>query len=349
MCSKLRLLILPLLIVVALSGCSLLWPSATIPPLELTDGPAALPGSFVPLVMPTMGDGVRLQAAYLLDHAQRYLVPYVLTIDKTEGIARDVLTRLIDNDANQASLRGTEFVPPFPTATTILGMTIRDGLAIVDLSQQFLDFRDVTHERLAIDALVYTLTEFDNVNRVELRVDGHKVTNLPSGLELTNPCARSDRPLNLEVSPAVANLEHSTQVKLYFSAVGPAGGLIYFVPVTRHIMPQNDPLAAVVLELIAGPLADSGLHADISLTTEMRAIKVVDGVVHIDFSTGLIDYGGGTAAENAMLGALVLSLTDIPGVNGVKITINGQTPMLPEGTDVSQPVSRPLFVNPFVL
>ena len=62
-----------------------------------------------------------------------------------------------------------------------------------------------------------------------------------------------------------------------------------------------------------------------------------------------MSYGGGTAAENAMLGSLVLSLTDIPGVKGVKITINGQTPMLPEGTDVSQPVTRPIFVNPFIL
>ncbi len=140
-----------------------------------------------------------------------------------------------------------------------------------------------------------------------------------------------------------------TKVKLYFSSVGPAGGLIYFVPVTRQIPPQNDPLAAVILELTQGPAPGSGLHADIPMNTQLRSIKLEGGVVYADFSSDLIGYGGGTAAENAMLGALILSLTDIPGVSSVKITINGQTPALPEGTDISQPVTRPMFVNPFIL
>lgn len=303
----------------------------------------------MPLVIPTAGEGVRLRTVYLLDHANRYLVPYVLGINKTEGIAREVLQRLIDSPENVSALAGSEFNLPFPTATTILGMTIRDQVAIVDFSHEFLNFADTTHERLAIDALLYTLTEFDNVDQVELRVAGETITALPSGLSLPNPFSRAERPLNLEISPAVADLAIGTKVKLYFSSVGPAGGLIYFVPVTRQIPPQNDPLAAVVLELIQGPALNSGLHADIPVNTELRSIKVEGGVVYADFSSDLAGYGGGTAAENAMLGALILSLTDIPGVSGVKITINGQAPVLPEGTDISLPVLRPMFVNPFIL
>jgi len=348
--SKLLVVLLIVVLVLPLAGCSLLWPISNKQPPE-EPGPQSpyTTGSFIPVVIPTAGEATMLKTVYLLDHANRYVVPYVLSIKRTEGIAREVLQRLVDSPDNAAALAGTEFNLPFPEGTTILGMTIRDQLAIVDFSKEFLNFRDGAHERLAIDALLYTLTEFENVDRVELRVAGQQVTTLPSGLSLPNPFSRADRPLNLEIASSITDPTQGTRVKLYFSSVGPAGDLIYFVPVTRQILPQNDPLATVVLELIQGPAVGSGLHADIPVSTELRSIKLEDGIVYVDFSSELTNYGGGTAAENAMLGALVLSLTDIPGVKAVKITINGQTPMLPEGTDVSQPVTRPIFINPFIL
>ncbi|NLY53317.1 MAG: hypothetical protein GX060_01615 [Firmicutes bacterium] len=349
MLTKRKILVFLLVLVLMLPGCSLFWPAADQPPVEPITPNEQRHGSFMPTVIPVSGEDAGLRTVYLLDHSSRYLVPYVLSVRKTEGIAREVLKHLVANPDNEAALHGTEFLPPLPTATTILGMTIRDQLAIVDFSSDFLAFRDANHERLAIDAVVYTLTEFDTVDRVELRVEGHPLTTLPSGLPLPSPCSRADRPLNFEVSPAVTDLATGTKVRLYFSAVGPAGGLIYFVPVTRQIPVQNDHLAAAILELIQGPLPASGLYADIPANTELRSVKLIGDVAHVDFSASLTDYGGGTAAENAMLGALVLTLTDIPGVNRVKITINGQTPILPEGTDVSQPVLRPLFVNPFIL
>ena len=69
---------------------------------------------------------------------------------------------------------------------------------------------------------LYTLTEFENVDRVELRVAGHRVTTLPSGLSLPNPFSRSERPLNLEIASDITDLNQGTKVRLYFSAVGPA-------------------------------------------------------------------------------------------------------------------------------
>lgn len=350
MLTKLKFLALASLLILSLTGCSLFSPVVdNQPPAKIDALSGYTTGSFMPLVIPASGEGVRLRTVYLLDHANCFVVPYVLSIAKTEGIAREVLQSLVANPENELALVGTEFNLPFPEGTNVLGMTIRDQVAVVDFSEEFLNFADATHERLAVDALLYTLTEFENIDQVELRISGNTITTLPSGLQLPNPFSRAERPLNLEIASDVTDPSLSTQVKLYFTSIGPSGGLIYFVPVTRHITPQNDPLAAVVLELIQGPAAGGGLHPDIPVNTELRSVKLENGIVYVDFSDDLTSYGGGSAAENAMLGALILSLTDIPGVNGVKITINGQAPMLPEGTDVSQPVTRPIFVNPFIL
>lgn len=355
MLRKLLLIVLSVCFLLSVSGCSLLWPTdqTNHPPGQeqppAGEDPLVRTGSFVPSVIPTVGDDVRLRTVYLLDYQGRYLVPYLLGIPPVEGVAKEVLARLVDSPENRVALSGTDFGLPLPEGTKLLGMTIRDGLAIIDFSPEFLQFRNATHERLAIDSVLYTMTEFPTVDEVEIWVNGHPLTELPSGLAMSYPVSRAQRDLNLEVSPAVTDPSVGAKVRLYFSAVGPSGGLIYFVPVTRIIPNTNEPAAAAVLELIKGPLAISGLLADLPANTELRSVRIEDGTAIVDFSPSLIGYGGGRAAEQALVGALLLTLTELPGVSQVRITINGQVPSLPEGTDLSTPVTRPAVVNPFII
>lgn len=353
MYKKLLVVVLLTTLMLFSTGCSLIWPADDQQtPGQDTGGNdyvAGRTGSFIPAIIPASGDNLRLRTVYMLDHQARYLVPYVLSIDKVEGIAKETLLRLVQSSENALGLAGTDLQLPLPAGTTILGMTIRDGLAIVDFSPEFLSFQDTTHERLAIDAVLYTLTEFQNVEQVDIRVSGRSLDQLPSGMALALPLTRDERDLNLEISPAVQDPASGTTVKVYFSTAGPSGSFVYFVPITRVIPSTTDVLAAAVLELLRGPLQGSGLYADLPAGAELRSVQLIGDTACIDFSPGLLSYGGGATAEQAVLGALVLTLTEIPGVSSVKITVNGQVPAMPEGTDVSQPVMRPIFVNPFIL
>lgn len=355
MYKKLALSLLLIVLVLGVSACSLVWPKET-PQAGLpgTDplGPSVANGrgeSFLPTVIPASGENLRLRTAYLLDYQGRYLVPFVLSINKVEGIAKEVLARMVDTPENASSLAGTEFQLPLPQNTKVLGMTIHEELAVVDFSPDFLGFRDATHERLAIDAVLYTLTEFSTIQRVEIHVSGKVVGQLPSGQRLPTAISRADRDLNLEVLPVVTDVTTGTKVRLYFSSCGPEGGLVYFVPVTRVIPVATDTMTAAVLELIRGPLSGSGLFADVPASAELRSLKLSGDTVVVDFSNGLTGYGGGSMAEQAMLGSIVLTLTDISGISGTRITVNGQVPSLPEGTDLSQPITRPIFINPFII
>lgn len=336
------------------SACSLIWPEEA-PLTDLPDPDPDTPpvisqqSSFLPTVIPTSGGNQRLRTAYLLDHQGRFLIPYALGVSSTEGIAKAVLARMVDTPENASALAGTEFQLPLPAGTDVLGMTIRDGLAVVDFCLSFLEFADANHERLAVDAVLYTLTEFSTIDRVELRVSGRPIGELPSGQPLPTVISRDDRDLNLEVSSSVTDVSLGSKVRLYFSATGPAGGLVYFVPVTRVIPTSADQATAAVLELLSGPLAGSELATDLPQSAELRSVRITGDTVVVDFSAGLTGYGGGSTAEQAMIGSLLLTLTDISGVQNVKITINGQTPSLPEGTDLSQPVTRPTFINPFII
>lgn len=352
---KLVITLLLIALTVMVSACSLVWPTEN-PEAGLSDtgndgtvSVGSQVGSFLPTVIPASGENLRLRTVYLLDYQGRYLVPYVLSVDRVEGIAKEVLARLVDTPENASALAGTEFQLPLPSGTEVIGMTVRDGLAVVDFSQDFLQFADAGRERLAVDSVLYTLTEFSTIDRVELRVQGRPIEQLPSGQPLPTSISRADRDLNLEVAPGVTDVSQGTKVRLYFSGCSPNGGLIYFVPVTRVIPTVSDPMTAAVLELIRGPLSGSDLSADVPASAELHGVRLSGTTASVDFSSGLTGYGGGTTAEQAMLGALILTLTEVPGVSNVQVTVEGQVPNLPEGSDLSQPITRPMFVNPFII
>ncbi len=90
--------------------------------------------------------------------------------------------------------------PLLPAGTTVLGLTIRQGVALVDLSKEFLNYNP-THEQVVIYGLVYTLTEFPSILQVELLVEGKK-PDLPGGMQLSERLSRKDG-LNLEFSTEV--------------------------------------------------------------------------------------------------------------------------------------------------
>ncbi|MCL1816065.1 MAG: GerMN domain-containing protein, partial [Clostridiales bacterium] len=66
---------------------------------------------------------------------------------------------------------------------------------------------------------------------------------------------------------------------------------------------------------------------------------------YVDFSAHLTGYGGGAAAENMMLSCLIYTLTAIPGISAIQVLIEGRTGTLPEGLDISKPLTPQAPLN----
>jgi len=344
-----RLLALGVLVALSASllvGC-LPWPFKKSSTTSPTPGVVNRLGSFIPTSLPVMNAAQAHQRTiWLWDHTEKYVVPFVLSVPKVEGVAREAVNRIVDSAVNRQSIGSTGLKLPLPQGTTVRGLTIRDGLAKVDFSDEFLRYTPAK-EKLVVDAVVLTLTEFPNVSQVQIMVGGKSIPKLPGGTAVDKPIRRADIQINPEV--AASTVSEGTPVTLYFSAVS-SENYVYFVPVTRRIAATDNVLAAVVNELITGPKAESGLFSDVPATAKMKSARLnAMKIAELDLTAEVYNFGKGVVAETAMLGSIILSLTEQTGVNGVKITVDGKVPNMPEGTDVSKPILRPMFVNPFIL
>ena len=133
-----------------------------------------------------------VRAYYVLDGdvGVEGLVPTFRDVPETPGVARAAMETL---------LRG-EFLDDYdslstaiPAGTRLLGLSIRDGVATVDLSREFETGGGSASAFRRLGQVVYTLTQFTTVRSVLFQVEGRTVTTFGSeGIVLDGPQTRAD-------------------------------------------------------------------------------------------------------------------------------------------------------------
>lgn len=132
--------------------------------------PSGTPTTAAPSSTPTQSTGTTRVAIYYLVAGEEdvYLTPERHHVATTPAIARAALEEL---------LRGTpqdeDHSTPFPKAAKVNSVVIQGGVATVDWSAEVLEASAGARvETLAIQSIVYTLTEFPTITKVRFTVEG---------------------------------------------------------------------------------------------------------------------------------------------------------------------------------
>ncbi|MGB9976018.1 GerMN domain-containing protein [Thermovenabulum sp.] len=320
--------LLILLLLVSLTGCNIL----TFLKKEDSNKEEAIQGK---------SEDLRKTVLYYVNE-NNLLVPVTKSIPRVEGIAKAAIENLIDREEIRTQLSDKGLKPTLPENTRILGMTIKDGVARVDFCKEFLNFKDKMGEKIALLSLVYTLTEFPTINKVELMVEGKSIKKSTFGTKLDTPLQRE----NINLESEGQNINNMQKVTLYFRGTNKEGTFSYFVPVTRYVKNSNDLFKTALQELIKGPKPEMGLSSVIPKETKVLSVEKKDNEVIANFSKELENFGGGLENEQAVVNSIVLTLTSFKGVDRVTIQVEGEKTVLSEGTVLDTPILKPLYVNP---
>jgi germination protein M len=280
---------------------------------------------------------------YLIDK-NGFVVPQTFALPKTNAAAKQVLEYLVENGPISEMLPNG-FRAVLPADTEILSVNIKqDGTLIVDFSKEFAHYKPEDEKKI-LQAITWTLTQFDNVKRVKIRMNGHDQHVMPvNGTPISEELSREDG-INIETN-GVVDITNTHAVIVYFLAQ--EGDQTYYVPVTRRVPNgEQDQLTAVVNELIKGPSYGSGLLSDFQADVKLLdAPKYENGKVTLNFNEAIYGSAQKNVISQHALHSLVLSLTEQPGVEKVAITVNGKADLVDEnGKPLSEPVARPEKVN----
>ncbi len=265
-----------------------------------------------------------------------YLVPVMREIEWEEGIARAALEKIIDGQEAAEIAEDAGLYPTIPAGTKILGLTIRDGLARIDLSGEALDCRNAGEEELMIKSIVYTLTEFNTVDSVQFMFEGKFLDTLEFGTRVDGPITRGD--INLTGSAS------GSKVTVYFYRQNDKG-FQYFVPLTVGVGSAGSGMDAAMKCLLEGPPEGSGLKSDIPENSKIMGMGLKNGIVYINFEKGVFDYQGSERIAENIVRSVTLTLREYPSVVGVQLLVDGKFAELPGGTVLDRTIDVPVFAN----
>jgi germination protein M len=120
------------------------------------------------------------------------LVPVLREVPKTTLVATAAMDALLAGPTSDESGDRT-ITSAVPDGSRLLGLSIRNGVATVDLSTEFDSGGGSASMRYRLGQVVYTLTQFATVRSVVFQIEGQTVTVFGSeGIVLDGPVARAD-------------------------------------------------------------------------------------------------------------------------------------------------------------
>lgn len=113
------------------------------------------------------------------------LVPVLRTVPKSKATAKAAMTALLAGPSAKERAAVLPIKTLIPAGTKLLGIEISGGLATVDLSADFATFSPedawdsgMFELRGRLAQVVYTLTQFTTVDRVDFKLEGKPITVL---------------------------------------------------------------------------------------------------------------------------------------------------------------------------
>src|SRR5699024_7080170 len=248
-----------------------------------------------------------------------YLVPVMKPIPWEEGIAKTVLMNMVEGAEFGKSLEELGLKPILPAGTDLKGISVDEetGLCKADFSEEIQDIESDEDEENLIKGVVYTLTEFPNIEEVQIMVDGKVIPRL-------NNTYAIDKPLNREDINLIGEADDgSSKVVVYYKGETEEDE-DYFVPVT---IPTSAPVSNVytALDLLFdGPPEDSGLKTDIPNEISLQAVEVKEGTAFVDVNLQDGSELSEEDAVNEVLKNVGLTLSEFEEVETVELLLDDE-------------------------
>ncbi|MDY0405424.1 GerMN domain-containing protein [Virgibacillus sp. 179-BFC.A HS] len=293
---------------------------------------------------PTPGETVARQL-YLLD-SNKMVVPQTLELPVPESreVAKQALEYLV-KDGPVTSILPNGFQAVLPAGTEVLGLKTEGDTMIVDVSEEFKNYKAEDEVKI-LEAMTHTLTQFDNIKRMKLWINGYPQNEMPvNGTPIGKGYSNANG-INLVENEAV-DLVDSKAVTMYFPAEH--NDTRYYVPVTSHIeVDEGDNLyEKMVNALIDGPgYRTQALQVFNSGAALIKEPSLKDGVLNLTFNQKILKDADKGVISDEVIETIVRTMAAQKGIKAVNLQVDKVDKLVNEnGQTFNEPVLTDKYIK----
>ena len=207
-----------------------------------------------------------------------------------------------------------QYEAPISETNDLISYSLTDKLLTLNFRSTYLELGR-TLEILDRAAIVRTFTQLDSIDYVSFQIEGIPLTDHYGNIVGNMSADTFIYNVGNEI-----NTYEKVQLKLYFATA--EGDRLS--PVYRSVVyNSNISMERLAVEqVISGPNTDI-VFPSVSKDTKIRSVNVKDGVCYVDFDSGFLTPVEKVSAEAALY-SIVNTLTELPAVNKVAFSVNGE-------------------------
>ncbi len=217
---------------------------------------------------------------FLLDN-YNYLgkTKVVTSSTEIENKVKELVNVLIKDGEGENKIP-SGFVSILPSDTRILSILYKDGLVKINFSKELLDIVASLEEKM-IEAIVYTITSINEVEKVIIYVEGDILSKLPqTGITLPSTL---DKNWGINKTSNFTKINDITQVTVYY--LNRYNDNYYYVPVTKYLNDNRDKIKIIIEELASSSTYTPNLLSYLNNNAELLTVKKENDIMELTFNS----------------------------------------------------------------
>lgn len=257
---------------------------------------------------------------YLLDNYDK-ISRTMISVNKQNEISKaiDLLDGLTINGKKQDKLPNG-FRGLLPVGTRVLDISLHNKILKIDFSKEFNNIKMEYEEKL-IESLVYTLTDIDGVDRIEIFIEGVKLKELPNSKKLLPEYLDKGYGINKEYE--LTNLNDIDSYTIYY--VMNYNDEVYYTPITKYINNQGQDKVKIIIDELATNLTyESNLMSYLDSNIKLLDYEIVDKTIKLDFNEAILSNITSSKILEEVKYTIGLSLCDELEIEKVIFLVNNK-------------------------
>ena len=257
---------------------------------------------------------------YLLDDYDK-VSRTMISVNKQNEISKaiDLLDGLTINGKKQDKLPNG-FRGLLPIGTRVLDISLHDKILKINFSKEFNNIKKEYEEKL-IEALVYTLTDIDGVDKIEIFIEGVKLKELPNSKKLLPEYL--DRGYGINKEYELTNLNDIDSYTIYY--VMNYNDEVYYTPITKYINNQGQDKVKIIIDELATNLTyESNLVSYLDSNIKLLDYEIVDKTIKLDFNEAILSDITSSKILEEVKYTIGLSLCDELEIEKVVFLVNNK-------------------------
>ena len=222
---------------------------------------------------------------YLVD-SNNYVARTSIATCKCDGVdlAKDLVNGLIIGGSKN-NIIPNGFRSILPPDVSILNIELNNKILVIDFSKELLEVNEKDEEKM-LEAIIYTLTSIDGIDKVIIKVEGEVLDKLPNSKN--NIPTVLDRSYGINKIYDLSSLNDIMSYTTYY--ISTYNDNKYYVPVTKYVNSKDSDIVKVIIkELGSSPIYHSNLMSYLNSNTTLNDYELVDNSLSLNFNELLLN------------------------------------------------------------